>query len=181
MSYRSLKLSVIQILVGTIWAWWGMALAGRMGRAAPVWALPAIWVGTLILLLVVWSARGPSLAGDPLPLTAEQRRWYRRITSLEILGVIVAVVVSSNAGRDDLMLVLASWIVALHFFLLYPVFRAPAPGVARRFLITAAIITALAAAGWAWAAPAPRQEMVGVGMLAVMWITALLHLRTARA
>lgn len=179
MSYRSLKLSVIQILVGMIWAWWGLALAGRKGHAAPGWALPAVWVGTLILLLIVWSAGRTSLTGSPLPLTPEQRRWYRRITSLEILGVIVAVIACSDAGRDDLMLVMASWIVALHFFLLYPVFRGPAAAVARRFLITGVIIAVLAGAGWGLAAAAPRQAIVGVGMLAVMWVTALLHLRTA--
>lgn len=179
MSYRSLKLSVIQILVGMIWAWWGLALAGRMGHAAPGWALPAVWMGTLIPLLIVWSARRTSLTGSPLRLTPEQRRWYRRITNLEILGVIIAVIACSNAGRDDLMLVVASWIVALHFFLLYPVFRGPAAAVARRFLITGVILAVLAGAGWRLTAAAPRQVVVGVGMLAVMWVTALWHLRRA--
>jgi hypothetical protein len=163
--------SAVMFGFGIIWLLVGLF----RGRPLPKWfPLSLIVIGIMLATsIVALAVRASKLPLDLVPLTRQQlavnreiARHFYLIFGIELAAIFVAVVVLNLIHYPDYILCGVALIVAVHFFPLAALFKAPL------YYGTALVGSAIALFGFFMADAGLRQKVVGLSFGLMLWATA---------
>ncbi|MFY9907797.1 MAG: hypothetical protein WBX02_03205 [Terriglobales bacterium] len=156
---------------GIVWLLLGLF----RGRPSPKWLrLSLVAVGIVLATsVVILAMRASKLPFDLAPLTAQQlglnreiARHFYLVFGFELAAIFLAVVVLNLIHYPDYILSGIALIVAVHFFPLAALFKAPV------YYGTALVGCAIGLIGFFMADAALRQKVVGISFGLLLWATA---------